>query len=121
MDEEAQWLATGTFLDTLNANITKLSEAVDRNTAVASSLDKRLVLLEEKDKQRDLEQLRLAAEFAQKKSAVTAFKEISNHIGEWLWKQRVNPLVVVPATAIVLKYFPAMSAILIEGLKLLLG
>jgi cytochrome c-type biogenesis protein CcmH/NrfG len=119
--ETVQWIATGTFLDSLNDSITKLSEAVDRNTAVASSLDKRLVALETKDVQRDLAAALLAAEEAKKRSISATFKDLSNHAGDWLWKQRTNPLVVVPATAVLLKYFPAMSAMLLEALKLLAG
>lgn len=120
-NETVQWIATGTFLDSLNDSITKLSDAVDRNTAVAASLHDRLVKLETKDAQRDLDTAKTAADEAKKRSLTAAFKDLSNHAGEWLWKQRTNPLVLVPATAVVLRYFPAMQAMLLEALKLLAG
>lgn len=106
-EEAVAWVHTGTFLDQLNGSIQKLSESVDRSTAVTSALDQRLTVLEEKVNSVSANQWHFG-------SSMTSF-------GGWIYNQRKNPVVVVPITALAVKYVPELAKILVDVLKQIAG
>ncbi len=110
--EFAQWISTGTFLDQLNTSVVKLSEALDRNTAIAQSLDHRLVILEQKELQRT-ERERVEAV----NSLGTSIRGWSTHIGDWLDKQKSNKLVLLLAVALIVSLVPAMKDIIVDAVR----
>lgn len=115
-DDTASWIATGTFLDQLNNSVINLAAALDRNTAVAQTLDHRLVLLEEKEAQRALREQAAAS-----RSFGAGVRDWSTHVGDWLYKQRNNKILLIGATAIAVAYVPEMKEVIVDLFKALTG